>query len=121
MLTYQLEHKHRQSSGGEKTLTPPAELSRGSIVVVPAQSHHVDAVGAIDEAAYTYEQSPDDPHSSQVMMEAFLHSLTIFPEGQFVAIDRETDQVVGRTASMRYHFDPTRSLRDSWAASTGDG
>jgi hypothetical protein len=115
MIAYQYEYKVRLKGDGKHD--PKQDISR--IVVVPAQAKHAQGIVAIDEAAYFSDA--DDPYTSDAIEKQFLSQIAVFPEGQFVAIDVDTNQVVGRTASMRYHYDPTRSLLESWAASTGDG
>src|SRR5262245_51766522 len=44
----------------------------------------------------------------------------VFPEGQFVAIDREADRVVGMSASLIVRWDHYDML-DSWEDFTADG
>lgn len=96
-------------------------VEQGNIYVIQGQPEHGEAIADIDKAAYEYEQSPDDPFGPEAMKQAYLQSLIYFPEGQFVAIDRETNQVVGRTASMRCHFDPTQPVLHSWDEMTDGG
>jgi len=120
MVTYQFEYKDRQPEDGANQRLAPSASEQ--IIVVPAQAEHTDGVLYLDNIAYDYgDAAADDPFGGDAVIHMYLNQIRAFPEGQFVAIDRATHQVVGRTASMRYHFDPTRSLLESWSASTGDG
>ena len=92
------------------------------IDIVPACADHLADVIELDGTAYDYgDQAVNDPYGGAEAGRIFLSQIKQFPEGQFAAIDRATGKVVGRTASMRYHFDLTHSLRESWAKSTGHG
>src|SRR5262245_47938441 len=46
--------------------------------------------------------------------------LRVFPEGQFVAIDRQEDRVVGMCASLIVHWD-CYDMLDCWEDFTADG
>jgi hypothetical protein len=50
----------------------------------------------------------------------FRQHLAIFPEGQFMALDKATDRVVGLTVSMRVNLDANDAAK-SWAELTNDG
>lgn len=116
MNAYAIEQAARLK--GDGTQTPVKKTSR--IVVVPAQAKHVQGVIEVEAAAYAIDLSQDSTGGASSAKQ-FLSQIEQFPEGQFVAIDLDTNQVVGRTASMRYHFDPSRLLLERWAVSTGDG
>lgn len=58
---------------------------------------------------------------SPAWSEAQLHShLRVFPEGQFVAVDKPTDEIVGMAASLIVSWDDYDSL-DTWKDFTGHG
>ncbi len=102
--------------------TPVRQTRDGSIIIVSGRPEHFEGIAALDSAAYAFgEAAADDPYTSEMIAQQFLKSLEIFPEGQFVAIDTLTGAVVGKTQSMRYHYDPSHPMTDDWAHSTGDG
>jgi hypothetical protein len=68
-----------------------------------------------------YNPSAEEGLDGILTADHFRNHLRVFPEGQFIAVDTETDEVVGLTASMRLNFNPAESLLDSWKATTGDG
>jgi hypothetical protein len=47
--------------------------------------------------------------------------LSIFPEGQFVAVDTATAQVIGMTTSMQIDFNPEQPFVESWLTTTDYG
>jgi hypothetical protein len=68
-----------------------------------------------------YNPSAEEGLDGILTADHFRNHLRVFPEGQFIAVDSETDEVVGLTVSMRLNFNPAESLLDSWKATTGDG
>lgn len=95
-----------------------------TILILPAQPEHADGVMRLDALAYDYGDAllpADDPYGGDVARQHFLAHVRVFPEGQFVAIDERTVDVVGRTASMRCHYDRSQPLLETWSQSTGDG
>jgi GNAT superfamily N-acetyltransferase len=71
-------------------------------LVFDPQSTHETCEECIDAAQYT-------------------HHMTLFPEGQFIALERATDRVVGVTTSMRCHYDPAHPHLERWYQSVGEG
>ncbi len=59
--------------------------------------------------------------SEDLTAEKYARHLEIFPEGQFLALEVETDTVIGVTTSMRLDFDPVKPCLRSWAEITSDG
>jgi hypothetical protein len=71
------------------------------------------------QLGYGYDSSVIDP---EVLNAAkFRHHLKVFPEGQFIALDRTSGEVVGLTVSMRVNASLNKHSARSWAAATGDG
>ncbi|MBZ0294401.1 MAG: hypothetical protein K8L99_17695 [Anaerolineae bacterium] len=67
-----------------------------------------------------YEVNAAD-YDDCITAEKFRRYLEIFPEGQFLALNTATDQVVGVTTSMRIHFDVNRPMVEPWVKTTGFG
>lgn len=88
------------------------------LIVVPTQAKH--AVGIEQLQAEVYQADPHE-HDDMMTAEKVLSHLAIFPEGQFVAIDTETDRVVGMTVSMRIDFDPAQPFLEPWTTTTDYG
>jgi GNAT superfamily N-acetyltransferase len=65
--------------------------------------------------------STHDTCEQCLLAEHFLHHLRLFPEGQFVAVDTRTNQVVGEAVSMLTTFDPAHPHLEGWWASIGEG
>ena len=79
------------------------------ITIIRSQARYAEAMQALSETVYGYEASDEN----QILTaEQFRHHLTIFPEGQFTALDG--DRVVGVTVSMRIDFDPANPFIESW-------
>jgi hypothetical protein len=94
----------------------PASTSQ--IVVMPSSARYAQSMEDLMHACYGI--TPDAP--DQVFTAAmFRQHLEIFPEGQFIAVDTQTDQVVGLTVSMRMNFDPIHQHTESWWSSIGYG
>ncbi|MEZ4668506.1 MAG: hypothetical protein R3E39_11365 [Anaerolineae bacterium] len=69
------------------------------------------------QLAYGY--TPQTVSYEDLTAEKFRQHLAIFPEGQFVAVDRRTDRVVGLTVSMRANLHKDAAI--NWAELTNDG
>ncbi|MCA9903064.1 MAG: hypothetical protein KC547_04330 [Anaerolineae bacterium] len=83
------------------------------IIVVPASERYVEQMAALQHLAYDDEDIMEERH--------FASHLHYFPEGQFIALDPETDTVVGTTSGMRINFSREEKLLESWHVTTGDG
>lgn len=85
------------------------------IAIVPSKPHHVDSMVELMCAAYNV--SPEESYTP----DQFRSQIRVFPEGQFVAVDQDTGQVVGLTISMRMSYNPTQPLLENWAETTNYG
>ena len=94
------------------------------IVVIPSAHKYVDQMERLHQIAYGYagySPSDDDECSECLTAAKFRNHLRVFPEGQFIAVDRSTKEVVGATVSMLMDFDPTMPVHESWAKLTDFG
>lgn len=99
------------------TLGEPA--STNAIQIFPSSELYLERVEGL--MATVYNLDPKDPESGLFTVDHFRHHLTVFPEGQFIAVDTTTDTVVGFTVSMRIHFDPQQPMLASWWELIGYG
>jgi hypothetical protein len=106
MNVYLNEYKPRQS--GDTT-----------IVVIPSRLEYVNQMAQCHQIAYGY--TPAELCNEDLTAEKFARHLDIFPEGQFIALEAETNTVIGLTSSMRLSIDPHRPSLRSWAEITNDG
>jgi hypothetical protein len=97
-----------QSKTSLQTLANP-------IVIKPSSAKYAEKM--IDLMCVTYGYGREDSYSA----EQFAAQARIFPEGQFIAVDTRTDEVVGLTLSMRVAFDPKQPLLESWVETTNYG
>ena len=111
MIAHKYQYKDRANGAHAK------EPSR--IVVKPSSEQYAEKMEQLQ--LLVYNPSPEEGLDGILTAEHFRNHLRVFPEGQFIAVDTETDAVVGLTASMRLDFNPATSLLDSWEATTGDG
>lgn len=95
-----------------------ASTSAPHIVVMPTTAAYVDQLQTLEYIGYNLPVDSDD---YVITADMFRHHLRVFPEGQFMAIDVDTDTVVGLTVSMRLAFDATRPKLDTWFKTTGYG
>ncbi len=104
------------------TLTRPRQNRDTQIAVVPSSSSYLGQMELCHQLAYGYSL---DANASEVDPEAltaekFRQHLAIFPAGQFIALDKMTNRVVGLTVSMRVNLDAHDAAK-SWAELTNDG
>lgn len=85
------------------------------IAIVPTTAAHAHQMVELMCAAYNC--SPMETYRA----EQFKQQARIFPEGQFVALDTQTNRVVGLTISMRVEVDPREPMLESWAETTNYG
>ena len=85
------------------------------IVVVPSSAKYAEQM--VELMCATYGCKPSQTFSA----EQFRTHQQIFPEGQFIALDVDSDRVVGLTASMRVDFDPAQPLMARWVETTNYG
>lgn len=67
-----------------------------------------------------YHTTPQVPQDS-MRAEQFRHHMKVFPQGQFVAVDQATNEVIGLTVSMRLDFDPGHPFIEPWHVTISDG
>ena len=104
------------------TLTRPRQNRDTQIAVVPSSAKYLGQMEMCHQLTYGY--TPDEA-TSELESEAltgakFRQHLAIFPAGQFIALDKATDRVVGLTVSMRVDLNAHDEAK-SWAELTNDG
>lgn len=102
-----------------KTHEPQAALQRepSLIAVIHTSEAYFGQMEALQADAYSCKLGED----GLLTADHFREHLRVFPEGQFIAVDTETNRVVGMTVSMRMDFNPSQPLLDSWNATTSYG
>ncbi len=89
-------------------------------LVRPASPRHAPALQALAQVAYDVS-----PREAELWFNAdqFQTRMAVFPEGQFVALERATGRVVGFTSGMRFQFrdDPAVPFIQNWYETTGYG
>ena len=103
-------------------LTRPRQNRDTQIAVVPSSNKYLGQMEMCHQLAYGYTL---DTKAFEVDAEAltavkFRQHLTLFPAGQFIALDKATDRVVGLTVSMRVDL-KAHDAAKSWAELTNDG
>lgn len=92
-------------------------------VAIPSSVSYVDQMERCHQVAYGYTAAEADCPES-LTAEKFRQHIRIFPEGQFMALDRATDTVVGTSTNMRlnaFNNDLLKQDVRSWSEITGDG
>jgi hypothetical protein len=97
----------------------PRQSGDTTIVVIPGTLKYVEQMALCHQAAYGY--TPEEAGSEDLTAEKYARHLELFPEGQFMALEVETDMVVGVTTNMRLDIDPHKPSLRSWAEITSDG
>ena len=87
------------------------------IVAIRPSEQYFGQMEALQADAYSCKLGED----GLLTADHFRKHLEVFPEGQFIAVETETDRVVGMTVSMRLDFNPSQPLLDSWNATTNYG
>lgn len=100
-------------------LTQDEPASKNAIQILPSSEHYVEQMEGL--MARVYNLDPRDPEAGIFTVDHFRHHMSVFPEGQFIAVDTTTDTVVGFTVSMRVHFDPQQPMLASWWELIGYG
>lgn len=113
MVTYLHQYKDRQSpaygeSSGEAT----------HIVVIPSSEAYADQLEDLQYIGYEVDRDTED---FIITADMFRNHIRVFPEGQFMALEVETDRVVGMTSSMRIQYDPAQPILEGWFKTTGYG
>jgi hypothetical protein len=94
------------------------------IVVIPSETRYVNEMEALHQVAYDYVgyvPTRSDGRDEALTTEKFRNHLAVFPEGQFIALDKATNEVVGATVSMRLDFDPAKPTLERWIKTTDFG
>lgn len=97
--------------------TRPRPRRDTNIAVVPSSSNYLAQMEQCHQLAYGY--TPQQVSSEDLTAEKFRQHLAVFPAGQFIALDRRTDRVVGLTVSMRVNL--RKHAATTWAELTNDG
>jgi hypothetical protein len=101
--------------------TRPRQSGDTTLVVIPATERYLEQMEQCHQAAYGYTAAEAALDDEALTVDKFRQHLQIFPEGQLLALEVETDTVVGTTSNMRVRFDPSRSQMHDWAATTDHG
>jgi len=101
-------------------LKRPRQNRDTQIAVVPSSEHYLGQMEMCHQLAYDYTLDMNNVDNEALTAEKFRQHLSIFPAGQFIALDKATDRVVGLTVSMRVNLDAHDAAK-SWAELTNDG
>lgn len=104
------------------TLTRPRQNRDTQIAVVPSSANYLEQMEQCHQLAYGYtlEANASEVDEEALTADKFRQHLAIFPAGQFIALDKRTDSVVGLTVSMRVDL-KAHDAAKSWAELTNDG
>jgi hypothetical protein len=80
-------------------------------MIIPAQAKYAEQMEGLLRHIY---EVPDDEPVDDLNAAAYRHHIEIFPEGQLIALEVETDRVVGTSSNMRLNFDPTHPVLKPW-------
>jgi hypothetical protein len=111
MMNANLMHTH---------LTRPRPNRDTQIAVVPSSAKYVGQMETCHQLAYGYGAAEAAVDNEALTAVKFRQHLAIFPAGQFIALDKTTDRVVGLTVSMRVDLNAHDAAK-SWAELTNDG
>jgi hypothetical protein len=95
--------------------------SKTHIIVIPSSVEFVEQMEELQRIVYGYTAGEEETFPDYLTAAHFRSHLDIFPEGQFIALEKETGRVVGLTASMRIDFDPSLGLQEPWWVTTDYG
>ncbi|MEO8606999.1 MAG: hypothetical protein ABI690_03920 [Chloroflexota bacterium] len=85
--------------------------SQNGITIIPSSAQYAEQMEIMTGIVYDLDPRQDD---SCFYADHFREHLNVFPEGQFIAIDTQTDTVIGLTVSMRYNFNSDRPTLEPW-------
>jgi len=108
MNTSQYHYRHRQSNDS-------------GIVVLPSSPEYFEQMTRLHQVGYDYDAIESLTSEECLTPEKFASHFAIFPEGQFIALDTATHEVVGLTASMQTNFDLNNPFLGTWVETTGWG
>lgn len=89
-----------------------------ALAVIPAEPTHAYAMRALSLTAY---YASTEEAALWYKPEEFMSRMQAFPEGQFVAVHLPTNEIVGYTSGMRFHYDPSTAFTETWDHTTGYG
>lgn len=92
--------------------------SDNPIVILPTSAAYADQMETL--TGIVYDVNPREAEGC-LTAEHFRRHVEVFPEGQFIAVDRRSQQVVGLTASMRFDYNPARPILEPWWYTIGYG
>ncbi len=102
-------------------LTRPRQNRDTQIAVIPSSSKYLGQMEKCHQLAYGYTlDNAPEVDAEALTAEKFRKHLAIFPAGQFIALDKATNHVVGLTVSMRVDL-KAHDAAKSWAELTNDG
>ncbi|MEO0564313.1 MAG: GNAT family N-acetyltransferase [Chloroflexota bacterium] len=90
------------------------------VVVLPSDADYIDQLAQVQLDAYDVPLEEAD-HPELLQAENFETQLRVFPEGQFMALDPETDTVVGTCTSMMIDHDISQPVTEPWRITTDYG
>jgi hypothetical protein len=99
----------------QKQHHPKKKDKDGSLIIRQSAAKYAGQLAEVSAAAYQI------PLESTYSPDYFRKHLEIFPEGQFIALDTSTDQVVAYSINMRYAYDPAHPLLEPWGRATDYG
>lgn len=93
-------------------------FAQDRIIITQTQHEHADGIADLSLVLFGDRgYPPEDIYTAEKV-----HSqIRLFPEGQLVAVDTQTGQVVGHTTSMRIQFNLDQHEPHSWAEITDSG
>lgn len=101
-------------------LKHPRQNRDTQIAVVPSSAKYLGQMEMCHQLAYGYSAAEAAADNEALTAAKFRQHLEIFPAGQFIAVDKATDRVVGLTVSMRVDL-KAHDAAKSWAELTNDG
>ncbi len=93
------------------TTIQPATINGSQIMIMPAQAQYAEQMESLLRHVYEVR---DDEVVDDLNAAAYRHHIEIFPEGQLIALEVETDRVVGMSSNMRLNFDPAQPVLKPW-------
>lgn len=89
-----------------------------TITVVPSATQYVDQMTELISLVYGFSVEELDKYRYS---EKLASGITVFPAGQYMALDTEHDRLIGFSSSMQIDYNPRFPLRKSWEEETADG
>jgi hypothetical protein len=104
MIAYKYEYKDRQ--------TP------GTITVIPAKPEHTEQIQSLAGVAYGVDAELEQEWFGA---DQYRSRIVHFSEGQFIALDDATGEVVGMTSGMLFQHNPETTFLENWDRTTAYG